>query len=581
LRPEDLYKAIGEIGEDLLERSEESAGDFDGVKTAAERSGEKPGAGETKHDSSETKQKMPQKKPVKVYWIRYAAAAAAFFLVIAGGAAVIRNWRMGSSAPQEVAEEKAIDSQEAAAEYDEAMEAEEAAPEEEMPMEAAEEEAAPAAEEAAKEEAAPEDNAVPAEMGEEEAASSSVMEDTWDDEPWQKSEEEGAVLVSASMERKDAGAERAVMPGEALDAVYSFEAESAAAILGESGTDDNKLYSPLNLYTAMAMLAGITSGDAQEELIRALDRGTADLPLITETARAMIKTATRDNRSGTSRVSNSLWLRKGISYKITPLLQISDWYNASVFSGKMGSPEYNALLREWISDSTEGLLDEYAGNASLDDLTSLALVSSLYYKAPWMDMFFSGNTRAGTFHSPSGDVEAEMMNTLEYLKYYKGDHYEAVAVPLADGNEVVLYLPENGSAPEQLAAEQTWMKPLTDQGLWSEENLIALEVPSFDVSRQMDLRDAMAKMGVSSVFENRDSFDRVLEGSNALSKAEQAARVIANEEGVTAASYTLEAAAGEGDLSDQIIELTFDRPFMFAIADGEGVVWFAGVVNQP
>ena len=59
---------------------------------------------------------------------------------------------MGSSAPQEVAEEKAIDSQEAAAEYDEAMEAEEAAPEEEMPMEAAEEEAAPAAEEAPAEE---------------------------------------------------------------------------------------------------------------------------------------------------------------------------------------------------------------------------------------------------------------------------------------------------------------------------------------------------------------------------------------------------------------------------------------------
>ena len=580
MRPEDLYKAIGEIGEDLLERSEESSRDFEGVKTAAERSGEDPSAVETKHDSSETKQKIPHKKPVKVYWIRYAAAAAACFLVIAGGAAVIRNWRMGSSAPQEVAEEKAIDSQEAAAEYEEAMETEEAAPEEEMPMEAAEE-AAPMAEEAAKDEAAAEDNAVPAEMGEEEAASSSVMEDTWDDEPWQKSEEESAVLVSASMERKDAGAERAVMPGEALDAVYSFEAESAAAILGESGTEDNKLYSPLNLYTAMAMLAGITSGDAQEELIRALDRGTADLPLITETARAMIRTATRDNRDGTSRVSNSLWLRKGISYKITPLLQISDWYHASVFSGKMGSPEYNALLREWISDSTEGLLDEYAGNASLDDLTSLALVSSLYYKAPWMDMFFSGNTRAGTFHSPSGDVEAEMMNTLEYLKYYKGDHYEAEAVPLADGNEVILYLPEEGITPEQLAADRNWINPLSDQGLWKEDSLIALEVPAFDVSRQMDLKDAMAKMGVSSVFENRDSFDRVLEGSNALSKAEQAARVIANEEGVTAASYTLEAAAGEGDLTDRIIELTFDRPFMFAIADGEGVIWFAGVVNQP
>ena len=559
MKSEDLYKAIGEIGEDLLARSEQQ-------QTEGE-------------NAPDVKMQVYRKKPVKMMWVRYAAAAAACLLVFAGGAAALRGMRMGSTGVQDVAEEKAVESSAAAAEFDE-EEPEEAA---EATME---EEAAPLlaesaeTEKAAKDVAPAEENAVPAEEGAEEAASGSVDEDTWDDEPWQKSEENGAVLVSASIEETDTGAYRTAMTGESLGAVHSFEAESAAAILGETGTDENKLYSPLNLYTAMAMLAGITSGDAQEELIRALDRENEDLSLITETARAMIRTATRDDRSGTSRVSNSLWLRKGISYKITPLLQLRDWYNASVFSGKMGSPEYNALLQKWISDSTEGLLDEYAGNAALDDITSLALVSSLYYKAPWMDTFFLGNTRAGTFHSPSGDVEADMMNTFTQLKYYKGDHYEAAAVPLSDGNEVILYLPEEGTAPEQLAAKQSWMEPLTDQSLWKEDHYVALEVPAFDISRQLDLKDSMAKMGVSSVFENRDSFDRVLEGSNALSRAEQAARVIANEEGITAASFTLEAAAGEGELTEQIIELTFDRPFMFAIADREGVIRFAGVVNQ-
>ena len=560
MKSEDLYKAIGEIGEDLLARSEQTEDEKD------------PGQ----------KMRVLKKSPVRTSWFRYAAAAAACILVIAGGAAALRGFRTGNSAAQDVAEEKAVTESAAAAGdvYEEAAEeVEEAAPmAEEVPAEAAPAETAEEEAEAGKEMPAEKEEAASnRDENKEAAVNRDADEDSWEQEPWQRSDENGAVLVSAVLETGDAGAGYAEISEEMLQAVRAFEADSAAIILGEDRSGENKVYSPLNLYAAMSMLAGVTSGEAREELIAAL--GGEDLPMIREAAAAMISRASVEKSNAVSRAANSLWLRKGTSYKLAPLLQLGEWYNASVFSGKMGSPEYNTLLKDWINDNTEGLLGEYAENAGFSDLTTIALASSLYYKAPWQDPFYG--TERKTFHTPSGDKEVEMMYAVENFRYYQGTNYEAAALPLQDGNEMVLFLPEENISAEVLASEKNWMQSLTDRAGWDENARISLEVPKYDISQKLELQDAFNRMGVISVFTDWTSFDGVLDGDNALTQAEQVTRVITDENGVTAAAYTVEAAAAEADLENEIVELIFDRPFLFAITDRDGVIRFAGVVNEP
>ena len=272
MRSEDLYKAIGEIGEDLLARSEQAA-----EGTAAENSA----AGETqkipvKKEENPAEKRKQAKKPVKLYWFRYAAAAAACILVFVGGVAVLRGWRAGSTGPQEVAEEKAVESVSASAEAEESYEEvfEEAAPEAEEETEAAPDEEAMMEDTAPAEttEAAPAAEEAPqqAANGAKDAGTGrSVDEDSWDDEPWERSDSAGAVLVSAALKESEESSLRAAFSEEAKSVLTAFEADSAAAILGEE-EGENKLYSPLNLYTAMAMLAHVTCEEAQDELIRAL-----------------------------------------------------------------------------------------------------------------------------------------------------------------------------------------------------------------------------------------------------------------------------------------------------------------------
>ena len=60
-----------------------------------------------------------------------------------------------------------------------------------------------------------------------------------------------------------------------------------------------------------------------------------------------------------------------------------------------------------------------------------------------------------------------------------------------------------------------------------------------------------------------------------------AARVAIDEEGVTAAAYTVMMEAGAAMPPDEEIDFTLDRPFVFAITSQDGLPLFIGIVNTP
>ena len=64
-----------------------------------------------------------------------------------------------------------------------------------------------------------------------------------------------------------------------------------------------------------------------------------------------------------------------------------------------------------------------------------------------------------------------------------------------------------------------------------------------------------------------------------LNKAEHAAMVEIDEEGVTGAAYTDMELCGAG-LPEDEIDFTADRPFMFIITGGDGSILFAGTIKN-
>ena len=54
-----------------------------------------------------------------------------------------------------------------------------------------------------------------------------------------------------------------------------------------------------------------------------------------------------------------------------------------------------------------------------------------------------------------------------------------------------------------------------------------------------------------------------------------------DEEGVTAAAYTVMATAEAGEPPEEEVDFILDRPFIFVITNPDGLPLFAGIVNEP
>ena len=115
--------------------------------------------------------------------------------------------------------------------------------------------------------------------------------------------------------------------------------------------------------------------------------------------------------------------------------------------------------------------------------------------------------------------------------------------------------------------------------------IVNLAVPKFDVSSDLNLNAGLQALGVTDVFERRHGGlfpdDRERGRRIPLSRAKHAARVAIDEEGVTAAAYTVMMEAGAAEPPDEEIDFTLDRPFVFAITSQDGLPLFIGVVNTP
>ena len=147
-------------------------------------------------------------------------------------------------------------------------------------------------------------------------------------------------------------------------------------------------------------------------------------------------------------------------------------------------------------------------------------------------------------------------------------------------------LPDEGVSIDTVLSDPEALSFMT-QG-WSYENKkhvkVNLSLPKFDVDSSMDLIDGLKNLGVESCFDFETSdFSPILGDSidAEVSKVSHAARVKIDEEGVVATSYIEMPNAGSAAPPDDEVDFILDRPFIFVIANSDGLPLFVGVVNQP
>jgi serine protease inhibitor len=364
-------------------------------------------------------------------------------------------------------------------------------------------------------------------------------------------------------------------------------ADATNVFLSGSGSE-NRVWSPVNGYIGLAMLAETAGGNSRQQLLEVLGADSI------ENLRAQVSAVWEscyDDGNNPCLLANSLWLDNGLEYDQSVMDNLAHHHYASVYQGDLGSAKTDKALGSWLNGNTGGMLKKNADEVALPDDAVLALASTVYFQAKWAEEFHPRHNSSGLFHAPGGDLPCTYMNK-EKLQgnYYWGDSFGAVRLNLKGNTSVWLFLPDQGKTPDDVLAQGQYMDMVTgnfgDPETYSKYTMINLTMPKFDISSSGNLKEGLEQLGITDVFDpGRADFTQAVQSPTPIpvhiTAVNQALRVQVDEQGVKAAAYIEIPGAGAAAPPEEIIDFILDRPFLFVIADYSGIPLFAGVVNAP
>lgn len=368
------------------------------------------------------------------------------------------------------------------------------------------------------------------------------------------------------------------------ESLQAFLETSAGEFLKDAG-DENRVYSPLTVYMALAMLAEATDGESRAQILELLD--VPDIETLRPLAKSIWESNYCDDGTAMSILGSSLWLGDDLSYNAETVKCLAETYYASVYQGEMGSEGYNESLRKWLNRQTGDLLTDETANISLDPSTVLALATTVYFEGRWSDGYDPSETNRQVFHGAAGDTETDFMHRTSLDgTYYWGERFGAVRNSFETGGAMWLILPDEGvDAASLMTDPEVLALILHDKSRsWEQSKTLIIHqsVPKFDAASNIDLAEGLQRLGVTDVFapENAD-FTPITDVTPVwVDSVTHAACVTIDEEGVKAASFTLIPAPGAAPPPEEEMDFVLDRPFLFVIEGLDGLPLFVGVVNQ-
>ena len=363
-----------------------------------------------------------------------------------------------------------------------------------------------------------------------------------------------------------------------------FFAKTIAEFLSDTN-NENRVYSPLNVYMALAMLAEVTDGESREEILALL--GADSIEALRTQVYRVWNASYRDDGKAVSVLANSVWLDEDLQYRADALERLATDYYASTFQGEMGSDAYNQALQNWLNEQTGGLLQDYINDLEMNPQTVLALASTVYYKSAWYDQYFyEPATQNQVFHGATGDVSVPFMRTgFSEKTTFWGDLFCSISLSLEEGG-ISFLLPDEGVSVNDLLSNEQALAYIVgaDSGVEGYTSKVKFRLPKFDVQSKMDLIDGLENLGVTQCFtQGTADFSPILGESTGafLNKIEHGARVAIDEQGCVGAAYTIEVLNGSAPPKElELVEIVLDRPFVFVIKNSDGLPLFVGVVNQ-
>jgi len=379
-----------------------------------------------------------------------------------------------------------------------------------------------------------------------------------------------------------------------------FALELYTKLRSEKG---NLFLSPYSIYAALAMVCAGAQGQTEAQMIEALrlpvtappnaessstpERGQRQLaPMFGEMIRNLAEnTAWVDGCE--LNMANALWGQKGYEFRKEFLALIQTYYGGYLqqVDFKNAAKATCTTINRWVEVKTNQKIRGLITPDMLDAMTRLVVTNAIYFKCYWEEQFNKEMTKKAPFTCADGrKIDVLMMNQTAQCGLMETEEFRVLALPyVANKLSMIILLPRKFDGLNELEKALTlgnlsyWLSKLRKCD-------VAVSIPKFKMTRQLDLVSALQSMGMNDVFSAKDADLSGMTGQRELfvSQVIHKAFVDVNEEGTEAAAVTGGVVVFSSSMRHEPPVFRADHPFLFLIRDnGSGSILFIGRVMDP
>lgn len=346
--------------------------------------------------------------------------------------------------------------------------------------------------------------------------------------------------------------------------------------------DNNLLVSPLSAWLALSMTGQGAAGDtaqAFQSFFQDSDQQQQRL-----LAAWVMQKVGLEQGTARLKLANSIWYDDEISVCDDFLQTVQQYYQAQVKMVDLQDAGAVQAVNAWIANATEQrilhMLEE------IDDDAVLLLINALTLDAQWQSPFDSTNTYEQPFYCADGTEKrlSFMHQQYEHGIYLQWQQGAGIVLPYDDSNLVlVALLPTEVSNYRQLLEQLSadWVEQLLSSG---EACVVQLALPRFEMNSVLQLNDVCKAMGLGIAFDEQwadfSNMGSSPNGNVFIGRVLQNCQLRLDELGTQAAAATVVELKRESivEVSENVVELQFDRPFVYLVLDRESQFpLFAGV----
>lgn len=337
--------------------------------------------------------------------------------------------------------------------------------------------------------------------------------------------------------------------------------------------------SSLSAAIQLGMLANASDGDLRSEIMNAIK--VDDMNRLNVMFEKLMHYLPCEDAGSSLSISNQFWVKEGITVPAESQSLLSKVFNAGIDYVDFKKEEAMLSINEWANINTRGKIQRIL-DGNWRQYTDLQMLNAniVYFKGDWSWKFNKDKTVLDTFHSPSGDMEVEMMyRAASTSSYSENDLLQYITVAFEGCQNIMeLYLPKDGVSLSDII---TALNPEMQKNLNADRKMrdTVLKLPKFKSEMSVDLTTVLNNLGIKSL----SNADMSPMGLGMLpSNPFQKTSIKIDEDGAELAACTA-ILIGAGALTeDDPIILNFNHPFLYIIRNvATNAILMAGTVTDP